>query len=404
MQKLTAVDPADIPFLRDAARLYRSTLLDDVIPFWLRHGIDRRHGGLGNVIDDAGRELGTDKFLWSQGRALWTFSALLNRLERRPEWRDAADHVFAFLAARGRDADGRWVWRLDKDGIVLDGATSIYVDGFVLAGLTEYHKATGDATALRLALETYDNVLARLRRPGSYATAPYPIPPGLKTHGVAMLFSLFFFELGTSLSREDITAEGVGLAREILGDFHRPERDAILEYVSLDGRFIDTPEGRACVPGHAIESMWFLMSIFERFGDRDAIRTCCRLVRRHLELAWDEEHGGLTLALDIDGASPPFWRNPTVKAWWVHVEALVATAYAYLHCRERWCLEWHRRVQDYAFAHYPVATGEWTQWLDREGRPTSTAALPVKDPFHLPRGLLELVGLLEGRLLTAPAR
>jgi N-acylglucosamine 2-epimerase len=147
--------------------------------------------------------------------------------------------------------------------------------------------------------------------------------------------------------------------------------------------------------------MWFLMSIFERSGDFDAIRTCCRLVRRHLELAWDETYGGLTLALDIDGKSPPFWRSPTVKAWWVHVEALVATARAYLHCREPWCLEWHRRVRDYAFTRYPVATGEWTQWLDREGRPTSSAALPVKDPFHLPRALIELILLIENRLLPA---
>ena len=70
--------------------LYPATLLDDVMPFWLRHGIDKQHGGIGNLLDDQGNVTGTDKYLWSQGRALWTFSALCNRIDRRGEARRAA--------------------------------------------------------------------------------------------------------------------------------------------------------------------------------------------------------------------------------------------------------------------------------------------------------------------------
>jgi N-acylglucosamine 2-epimerase len=33
--------------------------------------------------------------------------------------------------------------------------------------------------------------------------------------------------------------------------------------------------------------------------------------------------------------------------------------------------------------------GEWRQRLDRKGKPmTTVVALPVKDPFHLPRALI----------------
>jgi len=40
--------------------------------------------------------------------------------------------------------------------------------------------------------------------------------------------------------------------------------------------------------------------------------------------------------------------------------------------------------------------GEWTQRLDRQGRPFSeTVALPVKDPFHLPRALIYCVNALQ---------
>jgi hypothetical protein len=37
--------------------------------------------------------------------------------------------------------------------------------------------------------------------------------------------------------------------------------------------------------------------------------------------------------------------------------------------------------------------GEWTQWLDRQGRKMASAGLPVKDPFHLPRALIYLLSL-----------
>jgi len=40
-------------------------------------------------------------------------------------------------------------------------------------------------------------------------------------------------------------------------------------------------------------------------------------------------------------------------------------------------------------------TGEWRQRLNRKGEPMNTiAALPVKDPFHLPGALILSVELL----------
>src|SRR5439155_26984178 len=140
-------------------------------------------------------------------------------------------------------------------------------------------------------------------------------PPGMKTHGVAMCFALFFFELGQVLSRNDIAENGLDHARQILNHFYQPQKDAVVEFVTTDGKFVDSPEGRACVPGHTLESMWFLISIFERAGDLHAVRKCCQIIKRNLELAWDDEFGGLILAIDIDRRDPPFWKYPTHKPW-----------------------------------------------------------------------------------------
>ena len=385
-------------FIEHCRRLYRSTLLEQIAPFWMRHGIDREFGGVGNMLDDEGNRVGTDKYLWSQGRALWTFSALCNRIEPRDEWRTAADHVFEYLLHHGRDIKGRWMYRMDSAGRVLDRDISIYVDGFALNGLGEYFRLTRDPRAKALALESYEATLTRLNEPGSFGVAPYEIPAGLKTHGIAMLFSHVFFHLGRVLDRPDIAREGIQRSDEVLRHFYVPEKDAILEFVSLDGQFVDSPAGRACVPGHGLESLWFAIEVFEQTAQFDRIAECCRLIRRHLELGWDDRFGGLRLALDVEGRAPPYWDKATCKPWWVQVEGLVASAFAFAHTHDPSFLEWHARIQKYAFDRYPTPAGEWTQWLDREGNRMASAALPVKDPFHLPRGLMVLIDLFENRL------
>lgn len=54
--------------------LYRSTLLGDVMPFWLRHGLDRSHGGILTFLGRDGTVMDTDKSVWFQGRAGWATS------------------------------------------------------------------------------------------------------------------------------------------------------------------------------------------------------------------------------------------------------------------------------------------------------------------------------------------
>lgn len=68
----------------------REALLGDVIPFWLRHGLDREHGGYLTALDRDGTVIDTDKPIWFQGRGAWTFATLFNTVERKPEWLDAA--------------------------------------------------------------------------------------------------------------------------------------------------------------------------------------------------------------------------------------------------------------------------------------------------------------------------
>ena len=377
--------------LSDLAKQYRATLLDDVMPFWMRYGLGSADGALNNCIDDDGRLKSADRFMWSQGRALWVFSALYNRIEQRQEWLDVAHRVFGYLRNRGRNKHGDWVYHVDGEGNIVEGDTSIYVGGFVLAGLSEYFRATQNQDAAALALDTYDRSLARINAPGSYDIRPYHLPKGMRNLGVRMVFTLYFYELGHTLGRPDIISEAARLGDEILG-FIDPTSGLGREFTLLDGNVDDSPLGRVCIPGHVIEGLWFYISttLADR-GDKTTIARCCELIRAHLEAGWDKEHGGVRLAVDATGAGPAAWEKADCKPMWAQMECLVATMLAHQHTGDQWCMEWHERIRNYAYSHYPTPAGDWTQWLGRDNAPIPPFVLPVKDPFHLPRCLMYLI-------------
>ena len=387
-----------VPDLDKLLDLYRPHLLEEVVPFWMRHAVDPG-GGLNTCIRDDGTVVSRDKWLWSQWRAVWVFSKLYNRFEARREWLELARNICEFAARFGWDEQaGGWALRLSGDGEVLDGPESIYTDGFAIYALTELAKATGEEKYEQLACRTADCVLRRIRAPHErIPTWPYPTPPGARTHGLPMIFSLVFWELGEHLGNRRYLDAAGELSDEVFRHFYRPDRDLLLERIAADSSEYPPPEGTAVVPGHVIEDMWFQIHIARGRGDRSRIGEACRIIRRHLEVGWDDEYGGLFLAVDADGRDEVGWKFADTKLWWPHTEALYATLLAYEQAGEDWALDWHERVRQYSFAHYPVAGhGEWTQRLDRRGQAiTEVVALPVKDPFHLPRALIYCIDALE---------
>lgn len=210
-----------------------------------------------------------------------------------------------------------------------------------------------------------------------------------------MLFSLAFWEAGQALEESGIVAEGIKHAWEILEDFTSEKDQAIREFLDLDNRPASGTMGTCCLPGHAFESMWALIRMFRATGQTVQVARCAEILRWHLEKGWDDEFGGIFLAIDLAG-QPPYWPFAEYKPWWPAVEAMYALLLAYAETRQPWCLAWYERVHNYAFAHYPVRPdGEWRNRLDRQGNPVKDViALPVKDPFHLPRALMLSEGIL----------
>jgi N-acylglucosamine 2-epimerase len=375
---------------------YRHLLMEDVVPFWFLHGIDWQYGGVLSCLRDNGSLASGDKFTWSQARSVWTFSALYNRIEKRPEFLRAAENSIQFLLDHGRDPQGRWVYRMDRQGTVIDGPISIYADCFVVYGLSEYYRAVADPQILSVAQETFARIQRRIEEPGFTETAPYPLPIGWRNHGIPMILTEVTSELAQTTHDPALESLADEYARRVMEHFVRPDRKAVLEFLTSDYKELPPPAGTFVMPGHAIESMWFVMHLARRRGDEQTIRRAAEVMRWHLELGWDEEFGGIFLSRDIEN-HPPYLPHGEKKVWWPHVEALYGTLLAYELTGDPWCLEWYEKVDHWAWSHFPVAEfGEWHQRLTREGKPTDEiVALPVKDPFHLPRAIILILQLLQ---------
>jgi len=376
-------------------RLYQELLLDGIVPFWAKHGIDADHGGVLSCMTEDGKRISTDKYIWSQARWVWVCSALYNRIEKRPEFLAWARATIDFLLRHGRDEQGRWVYSTTREGKIIEGATSIYSDCFVIYGLSEFCRATRDAKLLDTARKTFASVRERIEAPDFAETAPYKLLPNRRNHGVPMILTGVVSELAKTCNDEAIAAAADDYSGRVMRHFVRPERKCLLEFLDRNYHEVSPPEGTFVMPGHAIESMWFVTHHALSRNDQKTIRDAVEVMRWHLEKGWDQEYGGLFLGIDVEG-HPPILPHSDAKIWWPHTETLYAMLLAHELTGERWCEEWYDRVHEWSFHHFAMPdVGEWRQRLDRKGSPiTNVVALPVKDPFHLPRTLILGIQLL----------
>ena len=338
--------------------------------------------------------------MWSQWRAVWVYSRLYRTVEARPVWRERAERIAAFCLEHGwLEEEQGWALLLAGDGAVKRRHESIYTDGFAVYGLTELFRATGEERYAAAARVAADAALRHLARPhDALPHFPYPVPAGAKPHGIPMIWSLSFAELGAALDEPTYRAAGRRHADDVIRDFYRPEHDVIVEFVSQSGEDWPAPRGTVVVPGHVVEDMWFQLHVLDATGEDPARRSeTLRLMRRHVELGWDSEHGGLGLAFDLHGQEPVGWDFADLKLWWPQTEALYACLLAWRESGETAWLEWYERLWNLCLDHFvDWENGEWRQKLNRDLTPwAGVVALPVKDPFHLPRSLILQLELLE---------
>ena len=382
--------------LKKLAEQYKSELLENVIPFWMVNSPDQEYGGYFTCLDRDGKVFDTDKFVWLQGREVWMFSSLYNKVEKRAEWLEMAIQGAQFLLDHGRDKNGDWYFSLDRQGAPLIEAYNIFSDCFATMAFGQLSIATGKEEYALIAKTTFENVLKRSENPkGKYSKAVSGTR-SLKGFSLPMILCNLSLEIEHLLPKEMVKSTIEKCLNEVMEVFYEPESGLILENVQPDGNFSDSFEGRLLNPGHAIEAMWFVMDLSVRLQRPELADKAVKIVLNTLKYGWDQEFGGIYYFLDFKGY-PPQQLEWDQKLWWVHIETLISLIKGYALTGNPECLEWFEKVHDYTWSHFPdPGRGEWFGYLNRRGE----VLLPLKGGkwkgcFHVPRGLFQVWKTLE---------
>jgi N-acylglucosamine 2-epimerase len=377
--------------------IYRDGLLNDTVPFWLNHAPDERHGGFMTFLGADGGVVSTDKPMWVMGRITWLLARLYNTVEKREDWLRWARHGIDFIRRHGFDSDGRMFYAVTRDGRPLRKRRYLFTETFGVIALAEFARAAGDEQALQQACDLYRLVLRYYKSPGLLEPKVIPATRQLKSHAMPMILlatTQVLRQTGDDALYQQVIDESLA---EVFDHFVKPEFRVLLENVGPNGEFLDEPDGREVNPGHAIETAWFIMEESRyRNNDPGLLERACQILDWSLEIGWDEQYGGILYFKDCKGYPSPRYEHD-MKLWWPHNEAIYATLLAHhLTGNERY-IDWHTKLHDWAYAHFPDAEhGEWYGYLHRDGSVSSTLKGNMwKGPFHLPRMQLNCWKLLE---------
>lgn len=374
---------------------FRRELFDQIIPLWESGGIDREYGGYLPYRNRDGTYSSWEKRLYHQGRVLWLFSYFYNHFGKNPVHLEAARQGKEALTRNARAANGRWYARLSRDWKPVEGEFDIFADIYMILGLGEYFRASGDEEAWRLAVDTTTAVSRTVLSPyyqGRGIGARFE--PGIRQLGVW----LHFLSALTPLLkyREEPGVEGIARTcmRYILRHHWQKEGGFAFEFLDRDDQpFADDYLSIQDLPGddyfgdgkqrlrlrfvsswHCLQAAWMSMEEAVRLGDRRSFREGLAFGYGILNRAWEGGRDGGLLEFE----TPDGWkktRGNGGKPTGSLSEIFVFTLLAFEHTGSPVAADWFDKI-------FKCAYDKPERW-DR------------MDTLHQPRGTMFSLQILE---------
>jgi mannose/cellobiose epimerase-like protein (N-acyl-D-glucosamine 2-epimerase family) len=391
--------------LQGLRRQYRYDLFDDFLPFMDKFVIDHELGGFMCNTDRDGTNLNTKKNSWYVGRGIWVYSFLYNELERKPEYLEVARKATEFILRDPPQGDDLWPAEYDKQGNAVEAqgqyiggrhvpvGKQVYGDLFIANGLAEYARACGEERYWDTARQLVLKCVTLYDRPDYDPTAPIVYlagddgsrMPGVRLLGVWMLL----VRVGSQMLAHREDAEIDAVVRRSIGAIfehhYNPEYDLLNEVLNHDMSRPDNEYRDLVYTGHGIEALWMLLHEAQRRGDQALFDKSARLLKRTMEVAWDDVYGGFFRGCkDIN-------KNNWIldKALWVQEEALIGTLFVLEQRRADWAGEWFSKIFTYVQKTFPLKKhgyALWDFWPDRKG--TFVEHYERVENFHHPRHLM----------------
>ena len=397
---------------RDWAARIEKELRENILPFWMRHAVDRENGGFYGKIDCEGhidREAPRASVIHS--RILWTFSAACRLVD--VAYRATADWAYDYIVKKFWDAEyGGVYWMLDHQGKPLSGRKQIYAQAFAAYGMAEYYRATGKPEAREFAQRlfrliedhSHDAVWkGYLEARGRDWSALEDLrlsekdlncPKSMNTH-------LHVMEAYTNLLRVWRDPELVARQKELL----EVTMDRIVDNTTGHFKLFFDNQWNSLNDrvsfGHDIEGSWLILEAAEVLGGSALADRARRLAVRMAQTVYDEgldKDGSLFYEADSQGVMT----DPN-KHWWAQAEAVVGFYNAYQLSGQEHFLNQAYRVWEYIEEKIvDKVHGEWHAKLSPQGvpylekeDPDACLAGPWKCPYHNSRVCYEMMERLK---------
>lgn len=381
----------------------KQCLEDNILRYWIDKVTDNEHGGYYGRVDGHDQvHPEAEKGAILNGRILWAFSAAY-RVLKKQEYLDAATRAKDYILDHFVDKEyGGVYWSLDCEGKPLDTKKQTYAIGFVIYGLSEYARATGDKQALDAAIKLYHDIEAHAFDEvyGGYVEALTrewnPIADmrlsdkdenGAKT----MNTHLHVIEPYTNLYR-------VWPSKELRESIHRlldvfTDKLYNKETHHLDLFFDNEWHGRRNIEsyGHDIEATWLLWETALVLGEDD-VKTKLGPIVVDLAKAADE-------GLQPDGSMIyEHWKDTgktdRQRQWWVLCENVIGHTNLYQYFHDTSALKVAKDCWTFIDKHLvDHVNGEWHWAVDDNGKINleDDKAGFWKCPYHNSRMCLEII-------------
>ncbi len=373
---------------------YRYWMFDDFVPFMDKYVIDHDLGGFMCTVDRDGTQLSSAKSAWFEGRGIWTYAYLFNKLSHDPKHREVARKSVDFLARINTDVNKPWPGSFKKDGSVNPGSDpDIYGNLFIANGLQEYAKIPGNERYWDMAK---DIMMSRIRyydSPDYRYAVTYAVPSGtaLPPLDAPRVFGHWMVLLNCATqmleSRKDPEVEGVAdrCVDAIFNHHLNPDFNLINEVLNHDlSRNADYAQ--FSYTGHAIETLWMALHEAVRRKDKALWDRTAALFKRHVEVAWDDVYGGSFRALyNVDGNE---WAVD--KVTWLQEEILIGTLFMIEHTGDEWAKQWFAKMWKYANEKITLKQYGFPLWMVSGDRKMTFERKASRcEHFHHPRHLMQ---------------
>lgn len=379
-------------------------LTGNILPYWIDKMVDPRGGFYGRRDGFDRLDEDAPKGAILNGRLLWSFASAY-RATGKPEYLEMATRAKDYIIRHFVDHEyGGVYWSLNADGSPLDTKKQFYAIGFVIYGLSEYVRATGDKESLDCAIELFESIEAhsRDRVNDGYLEActrewgridDMRLSDKDENMAKTMNTHLHIIEPYTNLYRvwkEPRLREAIVHLLDLFLDVMEDKATGHL------GLFFDEEWHRHdhnVSYGHDIEASWLLLETAQELGDEALLEKTLVHTRRIAEAALEGRCDDASMVYELHGDG----RLDDDRHWWVQAEDVIGLVYLHKFHGVVGALD--KAINSWKYIRDNIVDregGEW-HWSRRAGgglnRDDDKAGF-WKCPYHNSRMCTEVVRVL----------